>query len=210
MSQREFKHTVGTSTAGKARGFSIFCACCLEQSFFPEIKGGVRLPSIAAQQYFQRKGWVVGANHRKDLCPGCAKARKEKPVNDVIAMKAQAPREMGREERRLIMYQLEECYGKDAYKPGWTDQKIAAHLNVPRAWVEEVRKQCFGEAGSNPAFDDYLERARKISDEIKAFEAKCAEVKALHTELDTWRVKISQQCDEMWRVGKKLEREIGR
>lgn len=66
----------------------------------------------------------------------------------------EAPRQMGFADRRLIMIKLEEVYldERTGYVQPWTDQKVATDLNVPRAWVTELREQNFGPIGSNPEF----------------------------------------------------------
>ena len=59
---------------------------------------------------------------------------------------ARPPRQMSREDRRLIFAKLEEVYidEKTGYSTGWNDDAVAKDMACPRAWVEEIREQNFG------------------------------------------------------------------
>lgn len=210
MSDRMFPEAVVHGHGGASRVLRICCAKCGAHADFHHIKGGKKRPSIVAVNHFRRNGWEVGTITRKDFCATCAAAKREKTMPDVVALKASPPKQMTREERRIINDKLDEVYGKDAYKHPWTDAKVAADLGIPRAWVEDVRSQFFGEAGSNPAIDDYLDRTKKFEADMKSFEARVAEVKRVHADIDTWRTNLSKQADELYRIGSRLEREIGR
>ena len=64
----------------------------------------------------------------------------------VVPMKADAPRTMSRDDRRIIFGKLETCWSdeKKTYDQGWTDERVAKDLGVPRAWVSTVRDENFG------------------------------------------------------------------
>jgi hypothetical protein len=53
-----------------------------------------------------------------------------------------------REDKRRIMEQLNNCYGKEAYAGNWSDGAVASQLAVPRAWVVAIREEFFGPANS--------------------------------------------------------------
>lgn len=74
------------------------------------------------------------------------------------------PRQMLREDRRLIFAQLEDCYldEKSGYVDGWSDEKVAKTLNVPRKWVEQIRDENFG-----PAINATEELRNKIREMTK-------------------------------------------
>lgn len=59
---------------------------------------------------------------------------------------AEPPREMSRDDRRLIFAKLDEVYVDEntGYSAGWTDDKVATDLGVPRAWVAQIRDENFG------------------------------------------------------------------
>ncbi|MFT4076863.1 MAG: hypothetical protein QM647_15160 [Asticcacaulis sp.] len=69
---------------------------------------------------------------------------KEKPMAD--AVKAEAPRQPTREENRRINDALEEHYevAKQCYRLNFSDESLAGKLNVPRAWVSDIRDRFFG------------------------------------------------------------------
>ncbi|HLZ24528.1 MAG TPA: hypothetical protein VKQ30_20630 [Ktedonobacterales bacterium] len=118
-----------------------------------------------------------------------------KPSNHVVAfpaeklpepVRAEPPRQMTRENRRVIFEQLNGVYDTKGltYLDDWTDQAVADGLGVPRAWVTAMREENFGPAGDNKGIKDLIAEAQKISDmgkdlasRISAFEAKVAEIR---------------------------------
>lgn len=81
------------------------------------------------------------------------------------------PKEMTREDRRIIFAQLNEIYiGEDkGYSAGWTDQRVATHLGVPRAWVASIRDENFGplrENETSTALRGELDKLREWHDSI--------------------------------------------
>lgn len=124
-------------------------------------KGGGALPPDAIAKFFSGRGWLVGRNPRKDRCPDHAKPQrqpKEEPPQmaadpKVVILAApdpgasdKPPREMGRDDRRLIFAKLEEVYidEKTGYSTGWNDEAVAKDMAVPRAWVALIREENFG------------------------------------------------------------------
>lgn len=61
-------------------------------------------------------------------------------------IKADTPRTMSRDDRRIIFGKLETCWSdaKKTYDDGWTDERVVKDLGVPRAWVSTVRDENFG------------------------------------------------------------------
>ena len=160
-----------------------------------------------AAKYFRVHGWEIGKNARGDFCPDCIKRRKAKPEPQVVAMKdeAEAPREMSREDRRIIFAKIDELYLDDrtGYTPPWTDAAVARDLGVPRAWVAKVRDELFGPEGSNAEFDDFLEKVAPIIADLKNL------ARSTTAQLEEAR-KIGQRVDDIERLAKRIEREIGR
>lgn len=131
-------------------------------------KAGGKLPPAAIARFFIARGWRIGATARKDRCPACRKPQrqpKEPPqmaadpkIVNITSPKPGAsekpPREMSREDRRLIFAKLEEVYvdEKVGYSAGWHDERVAKDMAVPRAWVELIREENFGpiKAAQNP------------------------------------------------------------
>lgn len=69
--------------------------------------------------------------------------------------------------QRSIFAKLNEVYGDNAYKTGWTDGKVAADLGVSRSQVAEVRAYMFGPASVNHEVRAILDEAKKLRDEAK-------------------------------------------
>lgn len=137
-------------------------------------------------QKFERKGWTVGRRPDDDLCPSCtalAERRsaklvlvsKEDPMPEPVKLKAaEAPRQPTREEKRICMEFIRERYDEksERYLDGWTDHKIATDLNVPRAWVAEIRDEWFGAEGGNAEIDKLLAETDKLRFQLKDTEER--------------------------------------
>lgn len=155
------------------------CECGTFESV--ELKNPSTAQEFAEKYFRRDKGWKLGSSRSKDVCPTCvAKQKDEKmktPIAKPIVRQERAttaavvqmngalkviapdadpgatlpPREMSRDDRRIIFSKLEDVYLDEAtgYSAGWSDAKLATDLNVPRAWVEKIREENFG-----PAIDE--------------------------------------------------------
>jgi len=85
-----------------------------------------------------------------------------KPAENVTAL---APRQPQREDKRLIILEIENHYlGPDrGYPPGTTDETVAKSLNVPVKWVADLREEFFG-----PVVNPELAALKKGLDEAMA------------------------------------------
>ncbi|CDN52519.1 Hypothetical protein RG1141_CH01540 [Neorhizobium galegae bv. officinalis bv. officinalis str. HAMBI 1141] len=199
-----------------AVAYRIDCSGCPAVGFYPQKRGGVPRPPPAITEHFRGMNWIVGSSPRKDLCPACAKRRKprkEKSMDQTVKATrpvAEPPRECTREDRRIIMEKLDEVYGKDAYKAPWTDNAVAKDLGVPRDWVLKLREEFFGPAGSNPLFDEYLEKQAALAAQASTVcdLAKRADVAASDCR-KAWEDMVPK-LDELRLLSKRIEREIGR
>ncbi|WP_180897335.1 hypothetical protein [Martelella soudanensis] len=122
---------------------------------------------------------------------------------------ADPPPAMDREDRRIITEKLDDVYGDRGYRGSWTDTTLARDLNVPRAWVSEVREAFFGPEGSNPLLDEYTAEKegfdRLHSGFMAARKAHCEE----HDRLLKMAMDLSRKADDIARIGKRIERELG-
>lgn len=75
---------------------------------------------------------------------------------------AEPPRQMNKEDRRLIWGKIEEVYLDNAYSSGWNDKKVAEDLGVPLAWVKNIRDENFGPEGLDDDALAILEQAKKL------------------------------------------------
>lgn len=250
---RVFNETVIAIGDNGARtlAMEIVCAECGAVAYFPHQTGNSRKPPIAAQQNFQNKGWVVGKGPRKDFCPihaapAARKGRAAMPTNGKtielsanVPARAEPPRMPSIDDRRIINMKLTECYADGGYVAPWTDQRVADDLNVPRAWVSEVREFSFGPEGSNPLYDEFLAAQTGFAAEcralsqarielateeaaaerrIKALEesvtgqvkAACRKISELATEVRRRGDGLDAKARELSTLAKRVEREIGR
>lgn len=203
MAQREFAYRHKAIGHGGVRKVStITCVGCRRVDEFVHV--GAK-PAEAVEQYFRNHGWQVGRTARKDVCPTCQlQPKKEKQVKQIEVVPeivvAQSPRQMDRDDRRLIFAKIDEVYEKESYVAPWSDASVARSLGVPRAWVSQVRDEMFGPAGSNPELDAYLTQVEELTVSIEQTKTDFAEV---------IRGLVERQ-DELSRLARKIEKEIGR
>lgn len=146
------------------------CKCGVSHAVNLATPGGF-LPPHAITKKLEQIGWVVGANADCDLCPHHANSLKEKkaPMLKVVEQlkpspSETAPREMTRDDRRIIISKLDAVYldSKRGYDSGWSDQKVSSDLGVPRKWVETIRVENFGDMGGNEEMAEFYEQAKKL------------------------------------------------
>lgn len=150
------------------------------------------LPPHAIMKKLEQKGWMIGRRQGDDLCPGCANAKqgKQKAMSNVVkpaifsAASLEPPREMTRDDRRIIISKLDAVYldSKRGYDAGWSDHKVASDLGVPRKWVETIRAENFGDSGGNEEMAEFYAQAKALLAEThKAIQDFTAEANR-HTE----------------------------
>lgn len=81
-----------------------------------------------------------------------------------------------RDQKRVILDFLGAHYDGDGWAKEWSDAKAATHLNLPRAWVTELRVEFFGDADVNEA-QRAADKARQqalhqLQKDMKAAQAK--------------------------------------
>lgn len=175
----------------------IFCSECINSAHMVVSARGGAFHSDLVARHFRRKGWHIGKDHRRDICPACQKdaresrkanltlvpAQEPEPMNKPYApynqpattptgentfpsLVADPPREMSKEDKRIVYGKINEVYLDEVrgYDSGWTDERIAKDLGVPRAWVSTVRDEMFGAAEGNGE----VLRIRMEMEELKA------------------------------------------
>jgi hypothetical protein len=106
---------------------------------------------------------------------------------EVVALKpppaGEPPPVMSVDDAILISDELNGVFdSKTGYADGLTDAGLAEKLNVPRAWVRDVRVRKFGEArGDNAQIRELVAQARLLLEDFKkgarAVDAALAELK---------------------------------
>jgi len=133
--------------------------------------GTLKVPDSAREERFIAKkfesiGWKIGKTAKQNRCPKCyaairlaAKNRSKEQrmaelngVSPAAIEAAQASpaiephRAITRDDRRIIFAKLNEVYADAAtgYSAGWNDERVAADLGVPIAWVTSIRDENLG------------------------------------------------------------------
>lgn len=148
------------------------------------------LPTDVVAGKFREKGWRIGRALGKDECPRCVAKSRQKPQKDepmtkpatpplTVVPSPEPPRQPTIPERRKIMEELEIVYlvSQQRYSGSTTDKSLAERLNVPRAWVTELRESLFG-----PEANEAQAQRNQQLDEV---EVKLNELEAsAYSELD--------------------------
>lgn len=136
------------------------------------------------------------------------------PVMKVFAEpKAAMPAEMDKMMRRLVFSRLNELYLDETkgYSGDWTDAKVAADLQVPVAWVAEVRDADFGpELNAEllvKKFSDLKELGDKVERHIVLIDKKIEQMQALDGKLASVQEGIDAQITRYDELVKNLTTE---
>lgn len=191
----------------------VTCRSCGVSHAFPMTADKI-LPHDIIAKKLKQQGWEIGSNENRDLCPGCAIKQKKrddsKPALTVVAnsddvpvigVAVPPPREMSREDRRIVFEKLNEVYldERRGYDSDWSDHRVATDLGVPRKWVETVRKELFGDNGGNEELSAFLDQARQMLDEAQKL-AKAAD--------ETW-AKVDARLETLERTAAELRKRMG-
>lgn len=181
----------------------IACTQCGAEGAIP---GSRLIPEDACMAMFRTRGWDIAKNGKRRICPDCcAKGREvRRAINeaqkaldqeksetrtgkqqkearamttrDTSTVKAEPPREMSRDDRRIVFEKLNEVYvsEKVGYDKGWSDKRVSEDLGVPRAWVVQVRDEMFGPSHESEAAGDMLKRIEAISSEVVSIKTEAA------------------------------------
>jgi hypothetical protein len=217
---RSFQRTSVTVDHRAVPAYAITCNSCGKQDKLISSKPSGALPAIMVAKKFIERGWVAGARVRDDRCPACQaidKAPKKKiETAQVIEMtqpqktlppevvsstpimtikRADPPPVMEKEDRRIIFAEIDTNYidEQKGYAEGWNDARVAKGLNVPLAWVRELRDANFGpEVGTSvldnvQKIDEAIERGRnfivRLDQLLELVEAKREAVDKIYNEI---------------------------
>lgn len=205
--------------------YRLQCSACPEADSLGNTDIGADKAPHIVPQTFARRGWTVGKSPERDLCPACTRGRRPHPVptgavpmaNPTLLtptplravpsatvpvptpekVKAEAPRVMSRDERRIINAKIDEVYIDEAhgYSIGWNDERVATDLGVPRAWVSQMRDENFG-----PELNAEVVKARAETDTIVA---EMTKLRAAMTE-------SAAQAGELLTKAERCKAELGR
>lgn len=129
--------------------------------------------------------------------PVSAPVSANEPVVELATL--QPPRKSTLDERKIINSKLMDVYGDASYSRGWSDERVAKDLGVPRAWVAEVRDSFFG-----PDLDEEAAAAETAA--LKA--VKYAE--KAHADLVVLADRVATDVQEMLKTSAELVAEAQR
>lgn len=113
------------------------------------------------------------------------------PKNDtpLSVVRADPPRTMTPADRRKVFRAVDDAWDERhaRYDGGNTDTTIATALNVPVAWVRDIRVEAFGESQRNADFD-------KALGDLKNIRAEFARMTASATDLAIKAEKLETEC----------------
>ena len=180
MADRAFEFAKVRQGGKAISALRITCSRCGRQDEFIQTSER-RLPNLAAAQKFRNIGWSVGSVARKDVCPDCQQRKEPMKAEDVkpaAPLRAEPPREMGKDDRRIVFAKIDEVYvGEEkGYDTGWSDERVSADLGVPRAWVTAIREEFFGPAANVGELEEVI---RQIDEKAKEGEQIAAQVQRL-------------------------------
>lgn len=201
----DYPMTYETEAGRRRRYRTATCKGCQTVGRWSDNRIAMAPPELVSAG-FRKMGWQI--HGRGLLCPDCVRATKQarafraeppdhttdKPKEEPPEMAADQPRAASREDRRRIMEALDANYQTQAgcYSAGFSDQKLAELLNVPRAWVSEERDRYFG-----PEVNEAQRREEKYLADLgdrctKAIEdamSAAAKLEAIQNEIQAYRVR---------------------
>ena len=118
---------------------------------------------------------------------------------ETVKPASEPPRTMTRDDGRIIFNKIDENYAGESvgYAVGWSDERIAKDLGVPRAWVSEIRDKYFG--------PDLDERQTQMLAEAKAVHLAMLEVAAKAEPIVTLLKEVLARSDALGRFIKSKE-----
>lgn len=220
----DYKHVLPPArgySAGRVR-LQIICSACGKSGEISCSNGKSSISQSTADQAFHRRGWQIGKDRNKDLCPDCQAKPRPLTLVDIVSKPtpatalgeqlmekivvpaiAETPREMSRSDRQIIFAKLSDVYVNDktGYADGWSDQRVASDLNCPVVWVSKTRDEFFGPENSNPELRQLL---AKIQEGLKEIAGTVQRIEQLRQEMDLLVPKAKQLMDQSEALRKQL------
>lgn len=217
---RSFQRASVTVDHRAVPAYQITCNGCGKQDKVIASKPSGNLPTSLISKKFTERGWYTGSRVRDDRCPECQaaeKASKKKPETaQVIEMtqpqktlppevvssapimvvkRADPPPVMEKEDRRIIFAEIDNHYldEQKGYAEGWSDARVAKGLNVPLAWVRDLRDANFGPEVGTSVLDD----VKRIDEAIERGAKFVARLDVLLGLIDAKRTAIDKVYDEI-------------
>lgn len=225
MSRRHFVETPVREDGQPVPRYRLVCGSCGCGETLGRQNFGPELADTQVPKKFEERGWSVGKRRdgRDDRCPSCVNREQEarrrrlhvdqceecvpvtQPAPNLAVLataksqapSAEKPREMTRDERRLIWAKLEEVYidERAGYSASWTDARVAEDLGIPRAWVSTIRDENFG-----PGMSEDIQKLLADSEQWKK------QVEEVHLEQHKLTMRTSMLMKDHADIEKRIKR----
>lgn len=112
---------------------------------------------------------------------------------------AEKPREMTREDKRLIFGKIDTVYLDESrgYESGWSDKRIADDLGVPLAWVRGVRESDFGPEGLAADSREIIAEAKRLGAEIVSLDKRFADLAKEFSDIKSRYARTERSVDDV-------------
>jgi len=195
-----FARTTLRAEDGRDRsGYVIECSRCKARDEIIASGHTGSLPQTVLTKKFKQKGWQVG---KKCVCPTCLNPPKIEAK--VISMPQapvaiEPPRQMTAADKRRVFRAIDENWdeSKGRYIGSASDQHLADTLNVPRAWIKDVREENFGKTQRNEDLDKLVGEAKNMRAEAARLQASALD---LAFKFETMEKKIMEMQEAISRI----------
>jgi hypothetical protein len=166
----------------------------------------------------QQKGWRIGRRRGDHRCPRCLEVERLtkmgvppasafNQVNSKETMMSSTTvlppkklpavadaRPMTRDDKNIIYEKIKEVYLNDkvGYSDGWSDQRVASDLGVPRGWVATIRDEFFGDEITDQKTRERVKEAHELLAKIKVLVPAIEEARKLIGIADTMERELAQ------------------
>ncbi|AYD87685.1 hypothetical protein [Caulobacter phage Kronos] len=97
--------------------------------------------------------------------------RQQRKEETMAAAENVRLKEPTRDQKRAINAKLGEVHNGQGYADAWTDEKVAAHFDVPRKWVEDIREEFHGPAVNEAAARERAKLLHELHRDMKTAKA---------------------------------------
>lgn len=142
-------------------GYSCTCDKCSRTDTIRANGFSQSLPPEVIRKKFIQQGWRITGHVKR--CPDCVGRPKREDKVSTSNVEA-LPRSMTPVDKRRVFREIDDNWdeGKGRYVGSATDKSLAEKLNVPRIWVEQTRKEAFGESNRNEDVDKLIGNLRNL------------------------------------------------
>lgn len=189
------------------------CARCESNYLDVPVTTGQRLAPIGLARSAERKGWDADPVRRSHTrCPDCKARRLDNDVDAELKkveakMATSAPallngsativpvRDPTADERAEIRRLLEKNFdeGLGCYLAGYSDQRVAEEVNVPRVVVERLRDTAYGPIRVSPEMLAARKEVEELAQQIATLQDDATQwAQSFGEELDKLRMRLSQ------------------